>query len=134
MATLESIKDLSPDQVAQLQTLGIAEVSHLLEKAATPKGRQELAQATGIELAVILRCANLSDLSRVKGIGREYADMLEAVGIDSVPELAQRNPENLYQKLAEVNTEKKIVSLLPTPELVQNWVKQAKELPRVLTY
>ena len=77
---------------------------------------------------------NRADLSRVKGIGEGYADLLEAAGVDTVPELAQRKPENLYQKLAEVNEAKKLVRQLPTAAKVADWVEHAKGLPRVVNY
>ncbi len=134
MASLESIKELTPEALLKLQETGITDTDTFLSKAATPKDRKALAEATQIDPAVLLRCANLADLCRIKGIGREYADLLEAVGVDTVPELAQRNPESLYQKIVDVNAEKKLVSLMPTLELVQNWIRQAKELPRILSY
>lgn len=77
---------------------------------------------------------NRVDLARIKGIGEEYADLLEAAGVDTVPELAQRKPENLYQKLVEVNAAKKLVRQLPIELKVADWVAQAKDLPRVVTY
>lgn len=67
-------------------------------------------------------------------MGEEYADLLEVAGVDTVPELAQHNPGNLYQKMAEVNEEKKLVRQLPTEAKVADWVAQAKELPRKITY
>lgn len=74
------------------------------------------------------------DLFRIKGVGEEYADLLEVAGVDTVPELAQRNPGNLYQKLVEVNQEKKLVRQLPTETQVADWVAQAQQLPRKITY
>lgn len=77
---------------------------------------------------------NHADLFRVKGVGEEYADLLEAAGVDTVPELAQRNPGSLYQKLIEVNREKELVRKLPSEAQVKDWVEQAKQLPRRITY
>jgi predicted flap endonuclease-1-like 5' DNA nuclease len=76
----------------------------------------------------------MADLFRIKGIGEEYADLLEAAGVDTVPELSQRNPDNLRKKLAEINEEKKLVRRVPTQVEVGGWVEQAKQLPRALTY
>ena len=73
-------------------------------------------------------------MARVKGVGSEYADLLEAAGVDTVPELSNRNPVNLYQKMVEVNEEKKLVRKLPSVKQVTGWVEQAKELPRALHY
>jgi predicted flap endonuclease-1-like 5' DNA nuclease len=83
---------------------------------------------------LILEWVNHVDLFRIKGVGEEYADLLEEAGVDTVPELAQRNPETLYQKLLEVNGEKKLVRQLPSQTQVQSWVDQAKNLPRVIAY
>lgn len=77
---------------------------------------------------------NHVDLFRVKGVGEEYADLLEAAGVDTIPELAQRNPGSLYQKLIEVNREKELVRKLPSEAQVKDWVEQAKQLPRRITY
>ena len=106
----------------------------LLEQGATPEGRVEIIEKSGISDKLILEWINRADLFRIKGVGEEYADLLEAAGVDTVPELAQRNPENLYQKLVEVNEEKEVVRRPPTQTQVQDWVEQAKGLPRVITY
>ncbi len=113
---------------------GITTTEALLEAAATPKKREELAAKTGISEKLILEWANLADLFRIKGVGEEYSDLLEEAGVDTVVELAQRNPENLYATLKEVNERKRLVRRLPTLEQVKDWVQQAKQLPRVLTY
>lgn len=76
----------------------------------------------------------MADLTTVEGIGGEYAELLEAAGVDTVPELAQRKAENLFQKMESVNSEKKLVRKTPTQPQVADWVEQAKTLPRVLSY
>jgi len=83
---------------------------------------------------MILRWVNHADLFRIKGVGEEYADLLEAAGVDTVPELAQRNAENLLQKVTEVNEEKNLVRALPRLDQLQDWIGQAKELPRKVEY
>ncbi|MGC8825811.1 MAG: DUF4332 domain-containing protein, partial [Anaerolineae bacterium] len=105
-----------------------------LEQADTPQKRKALAERTGISEKLILEWANLADLFRIKGIGEEYSDLLEEAGVDTVVELAQRNPEHLHAKLAEVNAQKKLVRRLPSLREVTSWVEQAKSLPRVLQY
>ncbi len=134
MTKLTTIEGIGEANAAKLKGAGVKTVEALLEKAATKQGRQALAQATGIADGQILKWANHADLFRIKGIGGEYAELLEAAGVDTVPELAQRNPENLYAKMKEVNEEKKLVRQLPTPQKVVDWVAQAKGLPRVMTY
>ncbi len=76
----------------------------------------------------------MADLFRIKGVGEEYADLLEAAGVDTVPELGQRNAVSLLAKMTEVNEAKKLVRALPTEEKVSDWVEQAKQLPKKLTY
>ena len=100
---------------------------------ASPKGRKDLADKAGISGDLILKWVNRADLYRVKGIGQEYSDLLEAAGVDTVVELAQRKAENLYAKLVEVNTAKKLVRQLPTQAQVSAWVDFAKKLPRAVT-
>ena len=111
---------------------GIATPEELLEKGASPQGRKEIAEETGIRAKLLLEWANHVDLFRIKGVSKEYADLLEASGVDTIPELAQRNPENLCQQLVEVNDKKELVRQLPSDDQVKEWIEQAKELPRVI--
>ncbi len=108
--------------------------NHFCIKGSTRKGRQELAKATGFSTKVILKWVNRADLYRVSGIGAQYSDLLEAAGVDTVPELASRKPEALLEALAIVNEKKNLVNLLPGLNRVKAWVKQAKSLKRVVEY
>ena len=134
MAKLEDIEGVGEAHAAALRAAGVASQAALLDRGATAKGRKELAAATALSEKLILDWVNRVDLCRIKGIGEEYSDLLEAAGVDSVPELAKRRPENLHQKLAEVNAQKKLVGQLPTEAQVADWVAQAKELPRAVSY
>ena len=134
MTKLLSIEGIGEVYAGQLTDAGVQSIEDLLQKGATPEGRQNLAEATGISGKLILEWVNLADLFRIKGIGEEYSDLLEEAGVDTVVELAQRNPENLYAKLQEINSAKKLVRKLPAQSQVADWVAQAKELPRVLQY
>jgi predicted flap endonuclease-1-like 5' DNA nuclease len=134
MAKLTKIEGVGEFYARKLQEAGIRTTQALLEKGASPQGRQEIAEKTGISGTLILEWVNHVDLFRIKGVGEEYSDLLEEAGVDTVPELAQRNPEHLYQKLVAVNQEKKLVRRLPTQAQVSDWVEQAKRLPRVVTY
>ena len=98
MAKLTKIEGVGEFYAQKLQEAGVGTTQALLEKGASPKGRQEIAKKTGIRETLILRWVNRVDLFRIKGVGEEYSDLLEAAGVDTVPELAQRNPENLYQR------------------------------------
>ena len=134
MASLKKVEGIGEVYAQKLAEAGIATTTALLEEGATPQGRKMMATATEISSKLILRWVNMVDLFRVKGIGEEYADLLEAAGVDTVPELKQRNPDNLYTKMKEVNKEKKLVRNLPGLQRVKDWVAQAKALPRTITY
>jgi predicted flap endonuclease-1-like 5' DNA nuclease len=134
MTKLVKIEGIGGAYEKKLNAVGLFSLQDLLEKGATPKGRKEIADKSGISEALILKWANRADLFRVKGIGEEYSDLLEAAGVDTVPELAQRKADNLYQKVVEINNAKKLVRKLPAVSQIKNWVEQAKKLPRLLTY
>ena len=134
MASLITIEGVGEAYAAKLREAGIGSTEVLLEKGATPKGRQEIAEKTGISGKLILEWVNHVDLFRIKGVGEEYADLLEEVGVDTVPELAQRKADNLYQKLMSINADRNLVRRLPTQGQVASWVEQAKQLPRVIAY
>jgi predicted flap endonuclease-1-like 5' DNA nuclease len=134
MAKLETIEGIGLVYAEKLRAAGIGTVEALLRAGARPEGRQELAERTGIGDEYILDWVNRADLMRVRGVGEEYSDLLEKAGVDTVIELAQRNPDNLHQKLLEVNMEKRLVRRPPTWGMVTRWVEQAKVLPRVVSY
>lgn len=134
MTSLMKIEGIGEKYAQALKKVGIGSIEKLLEAGVTPKGRQELAEKTGISEKLILEWVNLADLFRIKGIGEEYSDLLEEAGVDTVPELAQRNPANLYEALEKANAQKKLVRQLPTRVQVESWVDQAKALPRVVQY
>ena len=134
MTKLVVVEGIGEVYAQKLLAAGIATIEALLEQGASPKGRQGICEKAGIAESLILEWVNRVDLFRIKGVGEEYSDLLEAAGVDTVPELAQRNPENLYQKLVAANQEKKRVRKLPTQAQVGDWVEQAKNLPRVVTH
>lgn len=128
------VEGIGPTYAAQLVAAGVHTTDDLLERGASPKGREDLEAATGIGHAFILKWVNRVDLYRIKGVGSEYSDLLEVAGVDTVPELAQRNAANLTETLAEANAARNLVRKLPTIEQVTDWVEQAKSMPRVVTY
>jgi predicted flap endonuclease-1-like 5' DNA nuclease len=134
MTKLEIIEGIGPVYAEKLRAAGIRSVNALLRAGATPEGRQELQEETGIGHEYILDWVNRADLMRIRGIGEEYSDLLEKAGVDTVAELAQRNPDNLYNKILEVNEEKRLVRRPPTRDMVARWVEQAKTLERVVSY
>jgi len=135
MGRIIDIEGIGPHYKRLLkEKAGITTTEALLEAAATPEQREELAAKTGIGSKLILEWANLADLFRIRGVGEEYSDLLEEAGVDTVVELAQRNPENLCAALQKANEDKLLVRRLPALKQVQDWVAQAKRLSRVLTY
>jgi len=134
MTKISDIEGIGATYAQKLSEIGIMTVEALLKQGATKKGRKEIAEKSSIADKQILKWVNRADLTRVKGIGEEYADLLEVAGVDTVPELGQRNAENLYNKMVEVNAKKKLVHQVPAQSKVEDWVKQAKGLERMVTY
>jgi predicted flap endonuclease-1-like 5' DNA nuclease len=134
MANIIDIEGIGEVYAEKLAGIGIKTTQALLQRGASPKGRQEIEEATGISGKLVLEWVNHADLYRIKGVAEEYSDLLEEAGVDTVPELAQRNAENLYNKLVETNAEKELVRRLPSQAQVADWVAQAKGLDRVITY
>lgn len=132
--TIESIEGIGPANGQKLREAGITTPAELLETARRPSGRHTLATRTGIPEARILKWANMADLFRVSGIAGQYAELLEATGVDSVKELRNRNAENLAAKLAKVNEERSLCRRCPSAATVADWIDQAKSLPPVLEF
>src|SRR5205085_8353233 len=106
----------------------------LLETAKTAKGRKELAAKIGIEEKTILKWANLADRMRIKGVGEDYAKLLQAVGVDTVKELKYRNVDKLASAMREANKKNKLVRILPSERRVRRWVDPAKQLAPKIRY
>ncbi len=134
MASIEQISGIGPAYGEKLRGLGITTTEALLRAGATPQGRQELAEKIGVSADTILKWVNRADLMRITGIGEQYSDLLEVAGVDTVPELAQRNPDHLHQKLVEINAEKRLVRRLPNRDMVAHWIEQARGLERAVSY
>lgn len=134
MANLLKVEGIGEVYASQLKAAGVRSTDSLLKKGSTPKGRQEIAEKSGISDTLILEWVNHVDLFRITGVMEEYADLLEEAGVDTVVELAQRNAENLFEKIVEVNKQKKLVRQLPGSSQVADWIKQAKKLPRAVFY
>jgi len=131
---LEFVEGIGPVFAEKLRAIGVLTVLDLLHRGATRNGRAELAELSGITGKLILEWVNHADLYRIKGVGSEYADLLEAAGVDTVVELAHRNPANLLPKMLEVNEAKHLVRRLPVQSQVDDWVAQAKKLSRIVQY
>jgi predicted flap endonuclease-1-like 5' DNA nuclease len=129
-----NIEGIGPKFAEKLLKGGVQSVESLLKLGSTPQGRKKLAESADIPGDLILEWVNHADLYRIKGVGEEYSDLLEEAGVDTVVELSKRVPKNLFEKMQQLNEEKKLVRRLPVLSQVEDWVKQAKELPRMIQY
>ncbi len=129
--TIEGIAKVFGDK---LRTAGIKSTAQLLERGKTPKGRKEVAAATGITETLVLKWTNMCDLMRIKGVAEEYSELLEKAGVDTVKELKMRVPANLHKAMAEANGTHKLVRQLPGLKQVESWVSQAKTMPATMEY
>ncbi len=131
---VQQMEGIGPVYAQKLGEIGIVSAYDLLNRGSVRKGRVEIAEKTGISQKLVLKWVNQADLHRVSGIGSEYGELLEVSGVDTVVELATRKPENLHKAMVTTNEEKKLVRQVPSLSQVEDWVKQAKELQRVIRY
>lgn len=131
---VEEIEGIGPNYALKLNGAGVLTCEQLLDRAGAAKGRSELAAQTGIGEPLILRWANHADLMRISGVGPQFAELLEAAGVDTVKELAQRNAANLARKMAEVNTAKRLAGGTPVESQVSGWIGQAQSLEPKITH
>jgi predicted flap endonuclease-1-like 5' DNA nuclease len=134
MSHINKIEGIGPSHTKKFAEVGVTTAEHLLKAGATPKGRKELADKTGFHEHHLLKWVNQADLLRIKGVGRQYAELLQSSGVDSVKELAQRKPDHLHAKLKESNEAKRQVHIVPNLTSITNWISEAKKLPRVVSY
>jgi predicted flap endonuclease-1-like 5' DNA nuclease len=128
------IEGIGSAYAKKLAKAGLRTVEGLLKMGATAKGRKQIAETSGIDVTLVLEWVNRADLYRIKGVGKQYSDLLEKAGVDTVVELGKRVPANLYKKMVEVNQAKNLVNGMPGAKQVEGWVEQAKKLPRVVSY
>jgi predicted flap endonuclease-1-like 5' DNA nuclease len=132
---IEEVEGIGPVFAEKLRAAGIESVEELLEKGASRGGRTAIAEATGIEGGKILEWVNHADLMRIKGVGSQYSDLLEAAGVDSPAELARRNAANLADAFQSVVAERPgIVRRIPTEAEIADWIADAKGLPKVVEH
>lgn len=131
---IEDIEGIGPVYGAKLKEIGITTTEKLLDAGATKKGRAEIAEKSGISEALILTWTNHADLFRIKGIASQFAELLEAAGVDTVKEFKHRVPENLHAKLEEVNEKKKLTRRVPSVSELSDMIEQAKKLEPKMTY
>ena len=131
---IQDIEGIGAVYAEKFKSADVQTTDDLLAKGGTAKGREGLAAATGLTEKQILEFVNRADMYRVNGIGSEMADLLEAVGVDTVAELAQRNANNLAEAVKILNDEKQKVRSVPSADEIGKWIEQAKSLPRAVEY
>lgn len=137
MATykIESVEGIGPVFEKKLNALGITDTGELLEALSTPAKRKAVATQSEIPEKTLLGFANMTDLMRIDGVGPQYSELLEAAGVDTVKELAQRSAANLAVKMEEINSGSKSISgRVPSEKELTRWIEEAKTLPRVVEY
>lgn len=134
MATLVRIEGIGEKYADRLAKAGIGSTGTLLERGSTRAGRDEIARTAGVTGQQVLDWVNRADLFRIDGVAEEYSDLLEASGVNSVPELAQRNADHLFEKMAAVNVSKKLVRRIPNLAEIHSWISQARKLPRAVEH
>ncbi|MCB1885547.1 MAG: DUF4332 domain-containing protein [Geminicoccaceae bacterium] len=117
----------------RLKSRRITNCGQLLAAAAVAERRQSLARATGIDPLVLEAVVRRADMSRVNGIGAVFGMMLEELDILDVGALARQDPARLHGSLRDYNRQERIARRSPTPEEVEDWVRQARALPQVVT-
>jgi predicted flap endonuclease-1-like 5' DNA nuclease len=131
---ITDIEGIDGETAKTLKSVGIRSTERLLEAARTVKGRKALAEKTCFCEKRLLSWANVADRMRIKGISKEYAELLHHAGVDTVKELKYRNPANLARAMAEANKKRKLVRLLPSEKVVERWIEHAKKLPIKISY
>lgn len=134
MPSIDTIEGIGVKNATKLRKARIRTTEALLKRGATRSGRKEVASKTGLSEKQVLEWVNRADLMRVRGVGEEYGDLLEAAGVDTVKELRNRKPTNLLGAMIAVNEKRRLVRRLPTESMVERWVAHAKELAPVVTY
>lgn len=131
---IEDVEGIGSVRGEKFRAAGIKDTDSLLAGCKTAKQRKELAEKVGLSEAQVLKYANMVDLYRVKGVGSEFSELLEAAGVDTVPELARRDAANLTKAMAAANEKKKLTRQVPAETEVARWIEHAKTLPRVLEH
>lgn len=134
MKHINEIEGIGEVHAKKLESIGITTVEQLLDAGKTPHGRNDLAAKTGSSEHHVLKWVNQADLFRIHGIARQYAELLESAGVDSVLELAQRNAEHLHEKLKSANEAKRQVHVVPGVATLGKWIEEAKTLSRIVSY
>ena len=131
---IEEIEGIGPSYGRRLDKAGIKNTDQLLDLCCTPTGRKHVAGRTGLSEKQLLEWTNMADLMRVSGVGRQFAELLEASGVDTIKELRSRNAENLAKAIQQVNEERRLARATPSVSMVSTWIAQAKKTDPKISY
>ena len=131
---INEIDGIGPAYREKLTAAGIKTTDDLLDQCCTPKGRKAASETTGVSEKMLLEWSNMADLMRVSGVGRQFAELLEASGVDTIKELRHRNADNLATKMGEVNEEKKLSKATPNVDMIKDWIAQAQKTDPKIEY
>jgi predicted RecB family nuclease len=134
MTDIQRVEGIAYEHAKELSKAGVLTTEDLLREGATVQGRKDIEYVTSLPHKLILKWVNMVDLFRIKGISEEYSELLQVSGVNTVPELALRNPEHLYDKMVEVNSKKNLVRKIPSEKMISGWIEKAKNLPRIVEY
>lgn len=132
--SIDEIEGIGAEFKRKLNDVGIKTSHDLLSRCGEKRGRDGVSTESGISEKLLLEWANQADLMRINGVGEEFADLLEAAGVDTVKELATRNAENLAVALAECNAKKNLTNRVPSAETVQKWVDDAQGMKPMISH
>jgi hypothetical protein len=134
MTDIQEVEGIAYEHAKELSKAGVLTTDDLLREGATPQGRKDIEYVTRLSHKLILKWVNMVDLFRIRGVSGEYSELLQVSGVNSVPELAERNPEHLYSKMVEVNSKRNLVRKMPSEKMVASWIDKADNLPRIVEY
>ncbi|TQV82125.1 DUF4332 domain-containing protein [Denitrobaculum tricleocarpae] len=131
---IEEIEGIGGVYREKLSAAGIDTTDSLLQACGTPAGRKALAETSEISEKMLLTWANMADLMRINGVGKQFAELLEAAGVDTVKELKHRNAANLAEKMTEINEQKSLTNGAVSEGQVSGWIEQAKTMDPAISY
>lgn len=131
---IEEIEGIGPVYREKLGEAGIGDTDALLKACGSSKGRKEICDRIGVSEKLLLNWSNKADMMRISGVGPQFAELLEASGVDTIKELRHRNAENLATKMTEVNSEKKLSKSSPATTMIEEWIAQAKKLDPTISH
>jgi predicted RecB family nuclease len=131
---ITTIDGIDEEEAGALKAAGIRTSEKLLEAAKDLKGRKALAAKTGLDEKLLLKWANMADRMRIKGMGKEYAELMREAGVKTVRDLKHRNVERLARAMADANKQRQLVKVPPSVKTIERWVDQAKRLPIKISY